>query len=300
MSLQKNAITKALKWLEQAEDVNLRMDAVKLLSISGAVNYVDQLKALVDQGQPIEVQKAALEALSGVLYEKFKLDAFVFEQWPTLTPSIQEKAMTLMAKKEKTAWAILDRVEAQQLAPANIKWPVKLSLLNHDLETIKTKARKLLVEDFSLTDEAFQAYQVAIQEAGDRAGGKEVFSAACSSCHQMGGTAGLHFGPDLASIRNRSKASILYDVLYPNHAIADGYALWEVVSDDEQIIHGVLEEESNRQLLFRTATGEEITIERDKIKTMAPMAQSAMPEGLAQQISTSEMRDLISYLKRPL
>ena len=199
-----------------------------------------------------------------------------------------------------TAWTILKQVEEKTLNPANIKWPTKLSLLNHGNDEIKSTARKLLVEQFELKDEAYLDYQHALSEQGNRQAGKEVFKKACSTCHQMAGQLGINYGPDLSSIRNRSKMAILNDILYPNKAIADGFGLWEVEDNDGKIIAGILAEEGNNQLLFRLASGQEVEVNRQAISKLSQLEQSGMPDGLSQQVPPEEMRDLISYLRHPL
>jgi cytochrome c2 len=48
---------------------------------------------------------------------------------------------------------------------------------------------------------------------GDTAKGLIVFKTVCGVCHQYQGEYGKVFGPDLGSIRNREKASIMTDIL---------------------------------------------------------------------------------------
>ena len=277
----------------------LKIDALQLLKLAGPEHYIDLISGLIIPTEAIEVQKAALRALNTIDYETFPIDEFVFDQWQTFTPALQGLAIELMAKKGKTTWALLQQVRLGGLHSADIPWKVKFRILNHKVDSIKSEARKLLVSTGELSDEVMQQYEKALSEAGDREKGSQIFARVCSTCHQMGGKEGIDFGPDLASIRNRTKNAILNDVLFPNQSIADGYGLWEVELKDGKKLYGIIAQELNDQLSLKDASGAKTVVQREEISQLIPVKTSGMPEGLDQQISSEEMKHLLTYLKRP-
>ena len=58
-------------------------------------------------------------------------------------------------------------------------------------------------------------YRPAIQLAGDREKGRDVFARVCATCHQAEGR-GINVGPDLATVASRSPEDLLTHILDPN------------------------------------------------------------------------------------
>ncbi len=277
----------------------LQVDAIHLLGLENTSTYTALLLSLIQPTEAIDVQKAALQELNDIAEEDREIETYVFSHWHDLTSSLQQEALKLFSRREASSWRILAQVEKGNIQAATISWPVKLRLLNHWNDDIKREARELLVAEDHLAEEILKRYELAVEGRGNIEGGKEVFEAVCSSCHQMGGEYGMPFGPDLASIRNRTKVAILQDVLLPNKAIADGYELWDIQLNNGDKLYGIIAEELNDQLLIREASGNEIKISRSHIDQLRSMKQSGMPEGLADQISVEEMKHLLAYLKNP-
>ena len=126
-----------------------------------------------------------------------------------------------------------------------------------------------------------------------------MFEAECSSCHQLGGANGYPLGPDLASIRNRTKASILHDILIPNAAIADGYDVWTVTTDEAATYSGIIAKESPSSITLRFLEVEDQVISREAIASLSSAPTSLMTTGLEQQIDRQAMADLLSLSEEP-
>ena len=107
----------------------------------------------------------------------------------------------------------------------------------------------------------------------------------------------MAFGPDLASVQNRSNSALLLDIIQPNRSIADGYELWQMELKNGTVLSGVIANEGPSSLTIRNATGQEQTINRTEIKSLKAFETSAMPENIQTQMSTGDMADLLAYLK---
>ena len=115
--------------------------------------------------------------------------------------------------------------------------------------------------------------------------GEKVFKQSCGICHQKSGTNGTAFGPDLASIQNRSNSALLLDILQPNRSIADGFELWQLDLTDGSSLSGVISSESPSSITISMTGGQEQTINRTDIKSLSAFEHSAMPENLQAQMS---------------
>ena len=65
--------------------------------------------------------------------------------------------------------------------------------------------------------------------------------------------------------------------------------------DDGRVLNGVITEQTERTLTLQTAQ-EPITLDRKTIDQMEQTANSLMPDGMLEQLSDEQVRDLVAYL----
>ena len=104
-------------------------------------------------------------------------------------------------------------------------------------------------------------------------------------------------GPSLDHLGDRLSAeAILEAILEPNASVTLGYVSENVVLHNEEEWVGVVTQQDETTLTLRLATGALKHLPLVDIAERLP-SLSAMPEGLMESLKTSEVRDLIAYLK---
>ncbi len=271
-----------------------RYDAIRVLGWSGALS-VEDLQTLIDPAETASVQLAALETFTHSTGTA--VCDFLLERWPTLTPELRDAAVDVFMRGAERRVRLLEAVEARTVDPSTIGWRRTVSLLNEWNEPVRRKARQVLEGNETGRGEVVEAYHQALELEGDPARGEVVFQRACAQCHQLSGEKGIAFGPDLAAVRNRTPDAILNDILKPNESIADGYELWILTTKDDQQYAGVVARESPAAITLRDLAGKEVTVAREQIAALKAQPNSAMPNGLEQQITEQEMADLLALLR---
>lgn len=149
-----------------------------------------------------------------------------------------------------------------------------------------------------ISAEQLAALVEQVQNHGNAAAGELLFRRAeqqCLKCHAIGG-AGGRVGPDLSSIGASAQIDYLIEsILLPNKAVKENYHSVVVARDDGQIFSGILVRETERELVLRNADDQEISIPVDAIDEKAP-GGSIMPAGLADNLTTTELVDLVRFL----
>src|SRR4029079_4753145 len=102
----------------------------------------------------------------------------------------------------------------------------------------RNRSRQLIVSEIESREKVYNQYLPVFKMKGDTAKGLIVFKTVCGVCDQYQGEYGKAFGPDLGSIRNREKASIMTDILNPNRSIAVNYDLWAVTTRNGEKLSG--------------------------------------------------------------
>jgi quinoprotein glucose dehydrogenase len=138
---------------------------------------------------------------------------------------------------------------------------------------------------------------------GDPTRGKKIFrehgQAQCFKCHKAEGGDSL-VGPDLTKIgAQKDRVYLLGSIVFPNKEIAQGFQIVVLELKDGSTVAGRLLAESPANLQVETVDGQgkpqTMTVTPDKVKTRTS-APSPMPENLREQISRSDLRDLVEYL----
>jgi quinoprotein glucose dehydrogenase len=139
---------------------------------------------------------------------------------------------------------------------------------------------------------------------GDAARGRQVFygnqTVQCSRCHRAGGEGGT-VGPKLDGVGSRNpREYLLESILTPNAKIAAGFENATVTLRDGRSLTGTVRHEANDALTLELVDGETGTTNSLSLPkadiTQRQRGPSAMPEGLAAQLTPFELRDLVEFL----
>jgi len=134
---------------------------------------------------------------------------------------------------------------------------------------------------------------------GNAARGRRLFAEradwGCQRCHKLRGEGG-DVGPELLGIgAKKGRGYVLESILQPNRAIAPGFESIVVEQSDETVVVGVLKEETADALVIQSAELGRVTVKKAGLKSR-DRAPSAMPDGLGEMMTRSELRDLVEAL----
>jgi putative heme-binding domain-containing protein len=153
----------------------------------------------------------------------------------------------------------------------------------------KTAAPKIVNSQF-ITD---------VREHGDAQHGAEIFKRAelgCSVCHKVNG-AGGNIGPDLSALGTAQPIDFIAGaILEPQKEIKEGFASVFIATKSGDEFQGYIARESADEIVLREPlANREIRLRRDQIASQRANG-SLMPNGLADQLTAEEFRDLVKYL----
>jgi putative heme-binding domain-containing protein len=239
---------------------------------------------------------ASLHTLSAI--PDTTVSQYLLLQWASLTPDVQDEALNSFLADTMRIALLLDAIEAGTVQPASVGWNRSVRLMAQPNLRLRAKSRMLLTKEEEERQTVNKAYQQALTLNGNAEKGKKVFLQHCSSCHQVRGTLGVHFGPDLGTIHNWSADAIMANILAPNLSISSGYDLWSVELNSKESFQGVISSETASAITLVNAGRETRTINRKDIKSLKALNMSSMPAGLEKQINQQQMAHLLAYLKQ--
>ena len=132
------------------------------------------------------------------------------------------------------------------------------------------------------------------------ANGRKMFAASgCYACHRFGDQGGMT-GPDLTSAGRRySPHDLLDQVIHPSKVINEQFSSVKILTDDGVMQTGVVVNLKGDSLTLNTDLtdpNKRVTIDRKEIEIMEVSKVSAMPKGLFNRMTQSEIMDLIAYV----
>ena len=295
---QKEALMqKAVKAAADLEaDPEMRADAVRLLELGDPSAHVNLLEQLIQPQEPAPVQEAAVRAVGQV--EGEGVGEMLLSRWGGMTPSVRSQAVNALISEPGRVRLLLDAIEEGTVQPSIIGRQRIKQLIGFEDAALRRRARALLTQQKSERRAVLERYRDVLHAEGSVSEGRQVFDRACAQCHQVGGQGGVAFGPDLATVKGRTREWLLTHILLPNKSVAEGFELWTIDREGHQPMAGVITSETSTSITVRGAGGQKSTLPRADIQSMSAAQTSVMPAGLEAQISNEEMADLLSFLRQ--
>jgi putative heme-binding domain-containing protein len=217
--------------------------------------------------------------------------------FPQLPPEAQGAAFDAILKRSEWVFAFLDAAKSKQidvsgLGPANLN-----RLRTHPDAAVSKRATELLDELNPLAkmkNETIAKLSAIVEQPGNAAKGKELFTTACAICHNFGG-AGADVGPGLTGMGSHGPSELLTAIVDPNREVDPSFVQWNIETKDGQSFAGIIARENPATVLLKSLAGQQ-EVKAADIKSRVNTGRSLMPEGL-EGLGGEALRDIIAYMQ---
>ncbi|MFM8634448.1 MAG: cytochrome C, partial [Planctomycetia bacterium] len=104
--------------------------------------------------------------------------------------------------------------------------------------------------------------------------------------------------PDLTGSGRHDLGYLLGNIVDPSAVVNRDWRLSIVTLSDGRVLSGVVVDRNDRAVTLQ-GIPDRMTIPADEIDEITLTERSPMPDGLLDQLSESQVRDLIAYLRHP-
>lgn len=269
---------------------------------------------LLKQATDLRLQQALLNALKGVPSEAVGREMLAIATRPTSSDELKALALSTLAYQGGNFCE-----EVRQLLQAGstlvqyaaVKYLCRCSSDEATTQVVNawirtqpqlaasvTQAWAMCTGDRSAQPGSPEAWMAAVNEQGDPAIGRMVFSspnALCQTCHKVDGW-GSDFGPDLSNIgRSKTPQQLMSAILHPSQEMAPEWQGWYVVDKDGNAHYGRQIDVHEHKVELMNAQGEFDTYKEPQ--DFGVSERSLMPEGLQLSMTAEEFNGLIAYLR---
>ena len=246
-------------------------------------------------GQPQAIRLAALQSLA----RRKELTPWpgLLDRFASESPVVRRALLDGALRSSQRTGLLLDRIENKAIKAAEIDQTRIKRLLNTSQPALRSRATKLLADTVPADRKQVLAdYQVALKLKATPQAGELIFRKQCATCHRIG-KIGHNVAPDIADSRSKQPSQLLTHILQPNRVIDSNYISYSVITNEGQVLTGILVTETSTSITLRQAEGKEVTLLRSQVEALRSNGVSLMPEGLEKNISHQQMADLISFIK---
>jgi len=166
--------------------------------------------------------------------------------------------------------------------------------VNRDLAELWGEVRVSAAEKRALMQRYKQELPAETLAKADLSAGRALFNKSCASCHVLYGV-GRIIGPDLTGSNRKNIDYLLENVVDPSASVAANFRSVSITMNDGRVLSGVVGQQNERTLTLLTAK-DPLTLDRSEIEEITPTNLSLMPDGLLQNLTPEQVRDLFAYL----
>jgi putative heme-binding domain-containing protein len=138
---------------------------------------------------------------------------------------------------------------------------------------------------------------------GDPQAGERIFFhsrvAECFRCHEFEGR-GNTVGPELSTIgMSMTRERLVQSLVDPSREIAPQFTTYSILKHDGALLTGIhIGDEVDGRMRYVDPKGTLFHVHPNDVEQRQPSSQSIMPEGLVDQLTQQELRDLMAFLLR--
>ncbi len=278
------------------EALEHRLAAIEVLGLCDAASGPVLLE-LLDPRHAQPLQSAAAAALSQTDAETAEK---MFARWNELTIATRRALVSAALRSTTTIAALLSAIETEQVLARELDPASRDALLAVRDPALEPRIKELLRSQAAgrNRDEVVARFTAALEKDGDRSHGAALFEKHCLVCHTVQ-TRGNRVGPDLSGVGARPRETLLVDLFDPSKQVTPEYVAYTLLTREGQVMSGVLVSETPTSVTLRRAEGSQDFVRRDQIESLRSTGKSLMPEGLEQDLSETDIADLLAFLADP-
>ena len=284
--------------LDSRGEAEHRSSAIDALVDSKIDRFGDSLLRLLDDA---DVRRSVLRGLSW--YNAPHTAGQIVARYGAF--SSEERQLALQTLSTRVAWGrvVMEAMRQNKIPAGDVTALTARQLQSLGDESISAQLKETW-GDVRSTEET-RAKQIASLEKtltqdviakADMARGAALYKQHCANCHRFFGEGGK-IGPDITGAQRNNVRYLLDNIVDPSASVSQDYRMQVIVTEDGQVISGLVEDESERTVTVVNTT-DRIIISRNEIESQTQSAVSIMPTGLLERLNDREIRDLIGYLQR--
>jgi putative membrane-bound dehydrogenase-like protein len=273
-----------------------RLEAIRLWGLQPIQTSGATLFGLLDPKQPPKIQAEAVRAIAS--HRHSDAAELLLAGWPDYSPTLRQRVLDAVTGRTTHHRTLSDQLQSGRITPSALAKRHIDRLRRSTDPVVRRLARKSLGGGRpSNRAKVIDRYRPALAKGGDADRGRKIFETNCIACHRRGGK-GTAIGPDIETVRERTPAALLEQILDPSREVNPAYLLYVAETKDQRILAGSIVSETDAAITLQQVDGKREVLLRTQIESLKTSGLSLMPVGLESTITPDAMADLIAFLRK--
>lgn len=281
---------------DTSADADARKHAFAVLSRAQDRASLNTLVGLLDDAA---FRLPAIQLLAR--FEAPSVSSALIREFKGYSPTEKSAALTTLTGRAPYAVALLDAVSSEAIPRSDLTaFHVRqlTSLGNADVdrrvESLWGPIKQTPAEKLERIGRLEKVFNEAPLWAYSANAGREHFEKLCMACHKLGDL-GQQLGPELTGAGKHGVRYYLENVIDPDAVVGTDFELTTVETKNDEVISGLLVNETASAITLRTTVGESVVAKAD-IQSRTKSQKSLMPEGLLEALPDREQIELLKFL----
>jgi putative membrane-bound dehydrogenase-like protein len=221
-------------------------------------------------------------------------DAVLIE---TLALTASTPVFNQLLRRPDSALALIAALKRGAITAAALEPAAVQRLRNHPNKQVASEATAYLdsvAASARARSEVIAALLPAVEQPGNATRGRDLFAAACASCHKLGSLGATEVGPPLDGMGAHPRSELLTHILDPNRQVDPSFWQVNVTTRRGEAMAGVVASENASTLTLRNPSGS-VEIAKADIVSRETTRLSLMPEGL-DALGAEALRDILTFM----
>ena len=225
----------------------------------------------------------------------------ILEKSKSFGPAERVEMVNALSSRPSYAKALLSAIREKKITPSEVSAFHARQIRSFDDDDLNKELSELWGDVRVTADDKKKQIEALRMELpgetiakSDLRAGRAIFQKTCATCHVMYG-AGVKIGPDLTGSNRKNLDYLLENIVDPSASVGADFRTMIVLLDDGRVVNGVITASTERTITLQTAQ-EPVTLDRKEIESVKQSALSLMPDGLLQNLSSEQIRNLIGYM----
>jgi putative heme-binding domain-containing protein len=316
LALRRGQTTEVVKALEIIADdqvgIGERLTYIRTFGEIAQPQCVPVLLKLVESNRSSgAIKQACLQALSR--YDDPEIGSRVTIAYPDKLrsdPYVRSAALSLLTLRKTWAVQLLDAIDrktqpgerfiAHTINKTDIPESVARQMLLLNDGSISERVNRLWpglgpATSLEKNNQINRITQLVKLGPGDVLKGRVIFNNSCANCHRLFDE-GATIGPELTGYDRRNLNDLLTNIIDPGAYIREGYETYHITTVDNRSLLGTLQSKDGSTVTIRLFNSELVRVSQDQVKNMVEQKTSSMPEGLLNELTDQQIRDIIAYI----
>lgn len=278
--------------------VNERIEAVRQLALTQPPQaLLTCLTIITSASEPLQLRIEAARGIGSI--DQARVPGDVIAQWKNYPAPLRAELVNTLRSRKPWAKAMLEALGSKAISRSDLNDNVALAIRqfkDKELNALLEKHYGVFRDSPAEIDALLAKLRREVPAApGNAVNGKAVFAKHCLQCHKFEGQ-GHDVGPNLDGAE-RSMEYLLVNVVDPNRVVGTPYFSRTILLKNGKLITGILAEEDATTIRLKRENAVIEVIVKADIEEQTTSTKSLMPEGLPNNMTLQELRDLIGYLQ---